>query len=95
MELSSRELNVIVFFCQKKAIKKTCTHQMIVNTFGEEKIGPRRVQQIARDVKNGIKVDFERVEGSGRLRSQKRDDIVERIEKNLVENEDICLKLFA
>ena len=69
---------------------------MIANVFGEEKIGQRRVQQIARDVKNGIRVDFDRVEGSGRPRSQKRDDIVELIEKDLVENEDISLKpLFA
>ena len=87
---------MIVFFCQKNGINATDTLQMIVNAFVEEKTGQRRVQQIARDVKNEIRVDFERVEGSGSPHSQKRDDIVELIEKDLVENEDISLKpLFA
>lgn len=97
MELDSRDLNLLVMFCTKNDINATSTHEMITNAFGHNVIGIRRVQKIAKEIKEGKRETVERNEGSGRPRSEKRNSIdVDEIKDEIRNNNDsISLRYLA
>ena len=95
MEISSRDINLLVDFCQKNGINATKTDEMISTAFGDNTIGLRQVQKIAKEYRESNRDNFERKEGSGRPCSVKRNSLTAAIENEINENSDITLRELA
>lgn len=89
MEISSRDINVIIETSRRNGLNATEIHQFIVNAWGENLISLRRVQEITKAYREGTKDNFERVTGSGRPKSESRVQSVDDIRKAI--EDDPCL----
>ena len=75
MDIGSYEMNVIVATLARNRKKGTEIHGIITTAWGNV-ISLRRVQQLTREYQEEQRADFERKEGSGRQKSEKRLEIV-------------------
>lgn len=93
MEIKSSDVNLIVETLRRAQFKGTQIHNIISTAWGDV-ISVRRVQKIMKEFEDGERTDFDRQLGSGRLKSQKRVDLIPLISEELATNKRLtCMEL--
>jgi len=65
MDISTRDINLIIETLRRNEYKASDIHSIIATAWGEDKISLRRVQEVSKQYKEGVKVDFGKKAGSG------------------------------
>lgn len=93
MEINSRDINLIVETLRRNNFKGTKIHEIITTAWGDKRISVRRVQQVMTEFGEG-RIQFDRIDGSGRPKSQKRIDLTQMVADEVTVNRRItCYEL--
>ena len=82
MEVNARDIRVIIETLRRNHFKCTQIHKILITAWGDNVVGVRQVQKIARDFEEGRNY-FQRKVGSGRKRSASRNANVALIEEQM------------
>jgi len=88
MDVKTKDLNVIIETLRRNGYKGTTIHNIITTAWGD-KITVRRVQQIMKEYNENDRDQFERNDGSGRPKSQKRLELAPLIAAEIAINKGV------
>jgi hypothetical protein len=95
MNVTTRDINLLIEFLRRNNVKATESHAMITKAFGEDIISLRRVQIIAKEFADGERVEFDRKKGSGQAPSDRRVELRDSAKEDILQNPHISLRELA
>ena len=86
MEIQKQDINLLVETLRRNDYSAADIHRVISTAWGDNIVSLRRVQQIAKEFKEGKRKSFERAEGSGREKTEERSEKVAAIRHDMEED---------
>lgn len=94
MELSTSNINCIVETLRRNSFKASNICEIITNAWGPI-ISEKRIRTITKEFKDGARQKFERSEGSGRRKSEQREELRNVIQDDIKEDNDLTVRELA
>ena len=95
MECTKESIYFLIESLRRCNYRATTIHQILQQSWPEQSLSVRRIQELCKEFKEGNRSSFSRIYGSGRINSNERNENVEHVKQLIDDNSSLSTRAIA